>query len=219
MNGPDRGLFDVWSYFYDLPLMQRITYRPVHDAVMWELRRRRPRALLDVGCGTGQLARRIASELPRTRVVACDFSAGMLSRAGRGDGAASVARVNASASELPFAAESFDAVVSTEAFHWFPDQRSALAEMRRVLVPGGRLLLEVIHPPFEFLGDLMLRASSLAGEPFYWPTCERMQRRLEDAGFRVAEQRRISRWVGGPLFPGYLNVARRARSRPTPAKG
>ena len=33
-GGPDRWLFDVWSRFYDAPLVQRLTYRPEHDAVL-----------------------------------------------------------------------------------------------------------------------------------------------------------------------------------------
>lgn len=208
MKGPSRALFDLWSTFYDLPLVQRLAYWPVHEAVTAELRRRRPRAVLDLGCGTGQLGRRIAATLPRARVVGCDFSSGMLRRAAR-TAPSRVAWVGGHAGELPFADQSFDVVVSTEAFHWFPDQRAALGEIRRVLVPGGRLLLELINPPFPFVGEMVLRTSSAVGEPFYWPTRASMRRRLGAAGFRVVEQRRIPRWVGEPLFPAVLTIARR----------
>src|SRR5262249_49482839 len=54
-NGPaaepahaERWFFDVWSVFYDQPLVQRLTYRPVHEAVLRALRRREPGALLDL---------------------------------------------------------------------------------------------------------------------------------------------------------------------------
>ena len=63
-EGPSRRLFDVWSTFYDLPLVQRLTYQPVQDAVVAALRPHEPRRVLDVGCGTGLLATRLRPRLP-----------------------------------------------------------------------------------------------------------------------------------------------------------
>ncbi len=214
MPGPNRWFFDLWSRFYDVPLVQQAAYEPVHHVVVQQLRRPRPRSILDVGCGTGALAVRIAEALPRTRVVGCDFSSGMLRQAAaRSSG---VEWVRGDAGHLPFADGSFDVVVSTEAFHWFPDQPAALAELHRVLVPGGRLLLELIHPPLEILSETMLRLSTMVGEPFYWPPAPLMRKRVAGAGFRVVEQRPIWRWLGGPLFPAVLTIARRAAPRARP---
>src|SRR5215468_10751621 len=79
--GPKRWFFDAWSQVYDLRWVQRSTYRPIHDAVLAALEGRRGGRILDLGCGTGQLAARIA-ELPAgPRIIGCDFSAGMLRRA------------------------------------------------------------------------------------------------------------------------------------------
>ena len=204
-SGPDRGLFDLWSRVYDAPLVQRLTYRPEHDAVLRGLRRAQARRVLDVGCGTGLLATRIHRELPRAEVVGCDFSPGMLQKA-REKGT-QVGWVRGDALGLPFAEASFDAVVSTEAFHWFPDQRAALVEFFRVLGPKGRLLVSLVNPPVEALSRLTRIGSRLMGEPFFWPTRECMHGQVEAAGFRVESQRRVFRLPAGLILPSVLTTA------------
>ena len=211
--GPDPWLFDVWSRFYDAPLVQRLTYRPEHDAVLRALRRASPARVLDIGCGTGLLTARIRDELPATRVVGCDFSRGMLARAARQRRAAAL--VQGSALALPFADAAFEAVVSTEAFHWFPDQDAALREFFRVLAPGGRLLVSLVNPPLEAMSRIGRRLSGLLGEPANWPTRARMRRRVEDAGFRLESQRLVLRVPGTLLLPSILTIA----SRPGPRTG
>ncbi len=202
--GPKRWLFDAWSRVYDLPLVQAATYRPVHDAVLRALRAQPHARVLDLGCGTGQLGARIVrSRLPIT-VIGCDFSAGMLERAARRT--RRVRWVRGDAARLPFADASFDAVVSTEAFHWFPDQHAALAECFRVLVPNGRLLLALVNTPFRLVSDVMYAGSRIIGQPFYWPTIAALRRQLEAAGFRVERQRRVFR-LSGFLLPPVLAQA------------
>jgi len=212
--GPHRGLFDLWSLFYDAPWVQRLTYRPGQDAVVAALRAAPPRRVLDVGCGTGQLAARLRRELPETGVVGCDFSGGMLARARARD--RGIAWVQADAQRLPFAAGCFGAVVSTEAFHWFPSQEEALAEFYRVLAPGGRLLVALVNPPLEWLSDASRLGSSLVGEPFRWPTRRAMRRMVEGAGFHVEAQQRILRLPAPFSFPTVLTHAVRGRG-PAPA--
>jgi ubiquinone/menaquinone biosynthesis C-methylase UbiE len=205
--GPDRRFFDIWSRFYDLELVQRLTYRPVHDAVLRALVDTPVRRLLDLGCGTGLLTARIRAAHPAAYVVGCDFSAGMLRQAAAHPPAACWAQGDAL--RLPFRAATFDAVVSTEAFHWFPDQAAALREMFRVLVPGGRVLIALVNPAHAALGRAARLASRLAGEPLRWPTRERMAAELTAAGFRVTSQRRLFRLIAGILFPPVLTVALR----------
>ncbi|MBI3769992.1 MAG: class I SAM-dependent methyltransferase [Deltaproteobacteria bacterium] len=208
--GPPRGFFDIWSRVYDHPILQWATYRPVHDAVLRTLRVRAPQTILDLGCGTGQLLRRMADELPTRLLVGCDFSAGMLAHA-----AARLHRmpstpalVRGDALRLPFRDGSFAAVVSTEAFHWFPDQHAALAELARVLVRDGTLLLGFVNPSFAVVGDVARLGSRLFGTPLHWPTPSALRRTLEVSGFAVTAQRRIFR-VPGFLLPPVLTEARR----------
>ena len=204
-RGPHRLFFDLWSLVYDAPGVQRVTYRPVQDAVVRALRSDPPARILDVGCGTGRLGMRLSRELPRTRVTGCDLSRGMLSHALAGSRA--LDWVQGDAERLPFADGCFDAVVSTEAFHWFPDQGAALAEFRRVLRPGGRILVALANPPLEVLSQLTREGSRWLGQPLFWPTPARMRTLVAGAGFRVERQQRIWRVPAGLLFPPVLTVA------------
>ncbi len=185
-GGPDRGLFDLWSLVYDAPFVQRLVYRPEQDAVLSALRACGAKRILDVGCGTGLLAARVRREIRGADVVGCDFSRGMLEHAARRG--SPPALVQGTALRLPFADASFDAVVSTEAFHWFPDQAAALREFRRVLAPGGRTLVSLVNPPAEWLSAIARAASRLVHEPFDWPTRARMRAQLEGAGFDLVGQ-------------------------------
>jgi ubiquinone/menaquinone biosynthesis C-methylase UbiE len=204
-RGPDRGLFDLWSNFYDAPLVQRLTYQPEHDAVLRELRRIPHQRVLDVGCGTGILTARIKNEFEEASVVGCDFSGGMLRRAARVRRGPAWARGNAL--QLPFADASWEVVVSTEAFHWFPDQPAALAEFFRVLEPGGRLLVSLINSPLELMSQITRTGSRMMGQPLFWPTRSRMRKQTQAAGFRVESQRKLFRVPGGMILPSVLTVA------------
>lgn len=211
MRAPHKQFFDLWSHVYDVPVVQRATYRPVHDAVVRVLAKKPPRAILDVACGTGQLGARLRGTFPRSDVVGCDFSAGMLQRAATRSGR--VGWVRADAARLPFADGSFDALTCTEAFHWFPRQGAALAEFNRVLVPGGRVLIGLINPRSELLSDLTSFGSRFLAEPFYWPTAGRFRQALSAAGFRTLSQLTVNRLPGVVLFPAVLSVARKVASR------
>lgn len=201
--------FDLWARFYDARWVQRVTYRPVHDAVLEELRGTRPRRILDLACGTGLLSQRLAQTFAGARIVGCDFSAQMLRRAARRS--LPLECVQGDVAHLPFRDRSFDTIVSTEAFHWFPNQPAALDEMRRLLRRDGRLLLALVNPTSATLSSATHLGSSLAGEPFYWPTRDQMRRLLVDAGFHVRKQRRVYRLPGGLLFPPVLTIAQAVR--------
>jgi ubiquinone/menaquinone biosynthesis C-methylase UbiE len=200
--------FDVWSRFYDQSVVQRLVYRPVHDAILRELKLIRPDRVLDLGCGTGLLTERVRRELGVPSVVGADYSPGMLEQAatGRPD----IDWVLASATSLPLADASFDAIVSSEAFHWFPDQPAALAECRRILRPGGGLLVAFVNPDFELVGSAAHSISSTLGQPARWPTAQRMRSLVDDAGLSVRSQQRVFRPAGFLLLAPVLTVADRA---------
>ena len=85
--------------------------------------------ILDVGCGTGALRKQLGDA-----VTGIDLSEGMLARA-------SGARAAADAMALPFGAQTFDAVTSTSSLHYWLEPIVVLREIRRVIKPGGRLVL------------------------------------------------------------------------------
>lgn len=215
--GPRPWFFDAWAWIYDAPWVQRRVYWPVHDAVVAALDPA-ARAILDLGCGTGQLSARLAACLPAAAVVGCDFSAGMLHQAARR--CAGLALVQGDAGALPFADRAFDAIVCTEAFHWFPDPAVALAECFRVLRPGGRLLLAVTTTPAPAVSRLIQAGSRLVGEPFYWPSRAEARHWLQRAGFDIDCQHGVAR-LGAPLLAPIVTVAARPRrqaSRRRPAR-
>jgi SAM-dependent methyltransferase len=98
--------------------------------------------VLDVACGTGILARRLATLLASPQsIVGLDLAPGMLEVAKRV--APDIEWQQGSAESLPFADASFDAVVSQFGLMFFPDRVRALREMLRVLTPGSRLAVAV----------------------------------------------------------------------------
>lgn len=101
--------------------------------------------ILDLGCGTGAMAIALAQALPAARVVGVDGDPEVLQRAAAKARAAGVEveLQEAMAQRLPLPDTSIDCVVSTLLFHHLPAKvkRAALAEARRVLIPGGRLLI------------------------------------------------------------------------------
>ena len=117
--------------------------------------------------------------------------------------------VQANALELPFEERAFDAVVSTESFHWFPDQSAALAEFFRVLAPGGHLLVALASARLGVLSEITRVGSRLLGEPLYWPTRRRLRASIEKAGFAIEEQQRVFRLPAPFTFPTYLHIAAR----------
>jgi arsenite methyltransferase len=106
--------------------------------------------VLDVGCGTGRLARWIASRVgPGGSVVGIDPLVERITLA-RANAAGVSFEVGQAESLGAFADASFDAVCMSAVFHWVSDKAKALAEVRRVLRPGGRLGVTTI--PRELLG-------------------------------------------------------------------
>ncbi len=99
--------------------------------------------VLDVGCGDGQVSR-LAVRLGASTVVGVDPTWNQVSVAAERGGGAQFAR--AAAAALPFADASFDAVVACLVFEHIRDVDAAIAEVARVLVPGGRFCFFLNHP-------------------------------------------------------------------------
>jgi SAM-dependent methyltransferase len=110
------------------------------------------RRILDAGCGSGPLS---AALRERGAVVTgMDRSAGMLERARRRLGDDVRLHQADLASPLPFPDNTFDDVMASLVLHYLEDWTATLAELRRVLTPGGRLIASVNHPSSIYIPRL-----------------------------------------------------------------
>lgn len=115
-----------------------------------QLARLSPNAsLLDLGTGTGDLAREALTQVPQARVTAADFTLEMM-RVGKQNGDLNFS--SADALNLPFKDKTFDAIVSGFLMRNVTDVQQALKEQHRTLKPGGRIVvLDTTRPKQNFL--------------------------------------------------------------------
>lgn len=157
--------------------------------------------ILDLGCGDGQLTSRIAAS--GAVVNGVDASPDMVAAA-RSRG---VAAEQAPAERLPYADASFDAVFSNAALHWVRGQDEMMAQVHRVLKPGGRFVAEMgghgniaaIRVAFIAVLEKHGYAENEDGVNYY-PTSASYTRRLETHGFTVGRIELIPRPT--PLLEG-----------------
>lgn len=166
------GVFSKISDSYDLmnDLESLGLHRLWKARLVKELSRPRPKRILDIACGTGDVAFALAETNPKAEVVGLDFNESMLGVArrraavemplsfvvevdperGKGVYARPVTNlklVAGNALDLPFAAESFDAVSISFGLRNMPDYGATLQEIYRVLKPGGSFhCLEASYP-------------------------------------------------------------------------
>lgn len=167
--GQVQGLFDekaaTWSAKYAPhgPLVPRLTelaaavtfHAPIHGRV------------LDLGCGTGELARHLAAT--GLRVVGSDISAEMLARAAPADRDRTVAWVQLEPAWqlLPFTAASFDVVVAASVLEYVRSPADVFGEAAKLLRPGGAMLCTVpdLAHPVRWAESLASIGARLPGVP------------------------------------------------------
>ncbi|MGO3528790.1 class I SAM-dependent methyltransferase [Glutamicibacter arilaitensis] len=156
------------------------------------------RRMLDAGCGAGPLLEKLQNR--GAKVTGFDASPAMVELARQRLGGDADIVVADLGRRLPFADESFDDVTASLVFHYLQDWAGALSEVRRVLRPGGRLMLSVNHPlvyPWTHPGTdyfVPVRYTdehTFAGQPAaltYWHRPLRdMTQAFTDAGFRIEQ--------------------------------
>ncbi|MFF3611681.1 class I SAM-dependent methyltransferase [Streptomyces sp. NPDC002580] len=155
--------------------------------------------VLDVGCGTGYLTRRMAVAVgPEGAVTGVDPSPSVLAYARRGNrarrGAVCTYREGvAEALDLPD--ESFDTVVTSLMLHHLPEEirPSALAEMWRVLRPGGRLLVVEFRPPRSALARHLVHGG--LGHAMSHNRTDLLDGLVTGAGFELAGRGDVRPWL------------------------
>ena len=105
-----------------------------------------PEAILDLGCGTGHGAARLAARWPKARIVALDVSPAMLREAAKRDDASRIEWLLGEAEALPLPEAGFDLVFSNLMLPWCEDLDAVFAEVARVLKPRGLFSFTTFGP-------------------------------------------------------------------------
>ena len=161
-------------------------FAPIAERLVRTAKLRAADRILELGAGTGVVTRLAAPKVARSgRILATDVSAPMLERARLGAPSAEFALVDYNA-PLPFLDGSFDVVLC--GLTYVQDTRAALAEVRRVLKPDGRLALSMWGNDY---GEI--RMSAVARRRMGWGAWKaaapgRAVRRIEAAGFGDVER-------------------------------
>ena len=183
----------------------------------------RPEAqVLDLCCGTGDMAFALwrQAKSPAPKILGADFSHAMLQRAASKSSATGLSWVEADALRLPFPDDKFDLVTSAFGFRNLVNYDSGLAEIARVLRPGGECGILDFAEPHGAIGSLyriyfkkVLPAvgtliSGVKGPYAYLPASverfpepDEMLRRMERAGFRQASWKSYTLGIAG-LYRG-----------------
>ncbi|MBE0611736.1 MAG: methyltransferase domain-containing protein, partial [Dehalococcoidia bacterium] len=108
--------------------------------------------VLELGCGPGYFSIALRDATPRGRLVLFDLQPEMLRMARKRVGpSGTVATVAGNAMALPFPAETFDVVFIAAVLGEVPDREACLAEVRRVLRPGGRLVVNEVRGDPDYI--------------------------------------------------------------------
>jgi ubiquinone/menaquinone biosynthesis C-methylase UbiE len=180
-----------------------------------DLARPRPgERVLDVGCGTGVVARRLAARPgAAARITGIDRSPAMLevARAAADREGHPIAWDEGRAEALPYPDRSFDLVVSQFALMFFADRAAALIEMHRVLAEHGRLALAVWqgldrHPFYRAVDEAVERRAGMSGvrDIFALGDADALAALLRSAGLRDVELEPASLTARFPDPDGFL---------------
>ena len=161
MKENDNKVFwDRWAKRYDFAMSgDGRTYAQIVSRMKKVLNK--DMAVLELACGTGLLSVRIAGSVKL--LEATDFSEEMIRQA---KAKAHSSRLHFSvqdATNLPYTPGTFDAVVISNALHIMPEPEKALAEIRRVLKPGGILIAPTFTAAGSLPGRMRIRIMELSG--------------------------------------------------------
>ncbi|GMV83070.1 MAG: trans-aconitate 2-methyltransferase [Planctomycetota bacterium] len=199
--------------------------QPFHDLAALVRRDRPVRRAVDLGCGTGELTRRLHESLDCAETTGVDLSETMLARA------AAFARsglrferssIQAFASQAPQGA--YDLVFSNAALHWLDDHPALFAKLVRLLAPGGQLAVQM--PAMHAFATHTLAAALAREAPFavalhgyvgqtpvlepeayarllYERGMREASVRLQVYGHELPDRAAVLEWVQGTTLTGY----------------
>ena len=135
--------FDRWAKYYDGGRISR-WFQYTQNLAISVMSLQKDSKVLDVGCGTGFAVLRLGSLLSDGKACGIDISLEMIREAKAKAPEILRERVEfrqANSENIPYSSGEFDIVLCTNSFHHYPDPLRALSEMRRVLRPGGQVVI------------------------------------------------------------------------------
>jgi ubiquinone/menaquinone biosynthesis C-methylase UbiE len=154
--------------------------------------------IVDVGSGTGIWSRALADTFG-SDVIGVEPSEGMRARALEAHVHPRVTYVQGTADEIPLADESAGAAWLSTVIHQFPDMDAAAGELRRVIEPGGKVLIRSGYPGRQDEIELFHLFPGAMRVAERWPRLGRVITAFEDAGFDFEAIERVRE----PTFDSY----------------
>lgn len=191
----NKGFWDRWAKRYDLMMSgDGRTYARIVSRMKKVLDREM--TVLELACGTGLLSVRLAGSVKL--LEATDFSEEMIRQAKAKTHSSRLRFSAQDATSLPYAEETFDAAVISNALHIMPEPEKALAEIRRVLKPGAILIAPTFTASGSISGRMRIRFMELSGFKVYhkWTPQEYLDF-LKENGFEI---------TGRKIFDGALKL-------------
>lgn len=143
------SFFNAWAPHYDFGPF-RWWMKKFQQPILQELNHLSNLKILDLSCGTGELLLSLSHQKNNHQLYGVDVSPAMVASA-RKKLPPKVMVQEADVHDLPFSSNTFDSVLSTEAFHHYYDQGKALQEMKRVAKKGGKIVVADINFFFPFI--------------------------------------------------------------------
>ncbi len=142
MIGDFKKIWDFWAPRYDRLLTQRFVMIPTNETVCAHLKEKAPppESILDIGCGTGQLALHLAALFPGAEITGADYCRKMIEMAEQKNHFPRLTFIHGSLEQLP-PGKRYDVIVSTHSFPYFADKAKTAGTFFRLLKPGGRVII------------------------------------------------------------------------------
>ena len=186
-----------WRRYTRRTLAQAIAMIDLDGLRRVKTRLGRPPRVLDVACGTGILLKRLLEQVPDMEAYGVDESLDMLAQARvalKGQPNVWFERAEVGTGEtagLPYAPETFDLITCTNALHDLVDPVATLTGLRRLLSPGGQLVVEDFarrEPPFPWAAFAWL-LKGIEGRQVHAYTIAEVRELCGRAGLRVVSEK------------------------------
>ncbi len=190
--GAPHTIWDFWAPRYDRLWVQRLSLGPSRRQVLTRIEQAAPgaRRFLDLGCGIGQLAHEIVERRAAAEVLGVDPSEAMIARANSEYAHPRIRYLTGGIEVVP-TGQLFDLITSTHSFPYLADGATAMARIRDLLVPGGRVL--IVQANTETLWDgLVLRFVALTTTAANYRSAKKLTELMSQAGLRPSHLESIA---------------------------